>query len=36
MSYEGENPPEVPPLPKGMSAGDAEWGSAGESAKFFQ
>jgi transcriptional regulator with XRE-family HTH domain len=33
LSYEGENPPEVPPLPKGMSAGDAEWGSAGESAK---
>ncbi len=27
--YEGEEPPEVPSLPKGISAGDDEWGSSG-------
>jgi transcriptional regulator with XRE-family HTH domain len=35
LFYEGEEPPEVPPLPKGVSPRDVEWGSSGESAKFF-
>jgi len=35
LFYEGEQPPEVPSLPKGISAGNVEWGSSGESAKFF-
>jgi len=36
LFYEGEEPPEVPSLPKGIPAGDAEWGSSRESAKFFK
>ena len=36
LFYEGEEPPEVPSLPKGIPASDAEWGSSGESAKFFK
>jgi transcriptional regulator with XRE-family HTH domain len=36
LFYEGEEPPEVPSLPKGVSAGNDEWGSSGESAKFFK
>ena len=36
LFYEGEEPPEVPCLPKGICAGDDEWGSSGESAKFFK
>ncbi len=35
LFYDGEQP-EVPSLPKGISAGDDEWGSSGESAKFFK
>jgi len=35
LFYDGEQPPEVPSLPKGMSAGDVDWGSSSESAKFF-
>jgi transcriptional regulator with XRE-family HTH domain len=34
LFYEGEEPPEIPALPKGISAGDVDWGSSGESAKF--
>jgi transcriptional regulator with XRE-family HTH domain len=36
LFYDGEAPPEPPALPEGISAGIDEWGSAGESAKFFQ
>src|SRR5467141_804493 len=36
LFYEGEEPPEIPSLPKGISAGEVEWGSSGESAKFFK
>jgi len=36
LFYDGEEPPEIPSLPKGISAGDVEWGSSGESAKFFK
>jgi len=36
LFYEGEEPPEVSSLPKGVSAGNDEWGSSGESAKFFK
>ena len=35
LFYDGEQP-EVPSLPKGISAGDDEGGSSGESAKFFK
>jgi len=35
LFYDGEQP-EVPSLPKGISAGDDEAGSSGESAKFFK
>jgi transcriptional regulator with XRE-family HTH domain len=35
LFYDGEAPPEPPSLPEGMSAGSDEWGSAGESARFF-
>ena len=34
--YDGEEPPAIPSLPKGISAGAVEWGSSGESAKFFK
>src|ERR1700726_39908 len=36
LFYEGEEPPEVPSLPKGVPGGNDEWGSSGESAKFFK
>src|SRR5712691_2626518 len=36
LFYDGEAPPEIPALPEGMSADSDEWGSSGESAKFFQ
>src|SRR5213595_3878094 len=36
LFYGEEQPPKVPSLPKGISAGDGEWGSSGESAKFFK
>ena len=36
LFYEGEEPPEIPSLPKSISAGEVEWGSSGESAKFFK
>ena len=35
LFYDGEQP-EVPSLAKGISAGDDEWGSSGEPAKFFK
>jgi len=36
LFYDGEAPPEIPALPKGASPESNEWGSSGESAKFFQ
>jgi len=36
LFYDGEEPPEIPSLPKGISAGGVEWGSSGESARFFK
>ncbi len=36
LFYDGEAPPEIPRLPEGVSADSDEWGSSGESAKFFQ
>jgi transcriptional regulator with XRE-family HTH domain len=35
LFYDGEAPPQIPTLPEGMSADSDEWGSSGESAKFF-
>src|SRR5205823_1779707 len=35
LFYDGEEPPKIPALPEGMSANGLEWGSTGESAKFF-
>jgi len=35
LFYDGEAPPEIPSLPKGISADSVEWGSSGESAHFF-
>jgi len=34
--YDGEAPPELQSLPKGISDDSDEWGSSGESARFFQ
>ncbi len=34
--YDGEAPPELQSLPKGISDDIDEWGSSGESARFFQ
>jgi transcriptional regulator with XRE-family HTH domain len=36
LFYDGEVPPELKSLPKGISANSEEWGSSGESAHFFQ
>jgi transcriptional regulator with XRE-family HTH domain len=36
LFYDGEAPPELQSMPKGISADSDEWGSSGESAKFFQ
>ena len=36
LFYDGEAPPEIPSFPKDISADGDEWGSSGESAKFFQ
>ncbi len=36
LFYDGEVPPELQSLPKGISADSDDWGSSGESAKFFQ
>ncbi len=36
LFYDGEAPPEVRSFVKGISAGSDDWGSSGESAKFFQ
>ncbi len=36
LFYDGEAPPEIPSLPKGISADSVEWGHSGESARFFQ
>jgi hypothetical protein len=33
---DGETPPEVPTLPKGLSSDGVEWGSDGESADFLK
>lgn len=33
--YDGEAPPKVPVLPEGAPTGGDEWGSSGESGKFF-
>ncbi len=35
LFYDGEEPPQIPTLPEGMSANSDEWGSSGDSAKFF-
>ena len=35
LFYDGEEPPQVPRLPEGMAVSPDEWGSSGESAKFF-
>jgi len=35
LFYDGEAPPKIPTLPDGMSPESIEWGSAGESGKFF-
>jgi transcriptional regulator with XRE-family HTH domain len=35
LFYDGEEPPQIPRLPEGMAASPDEWGSSGESAKFF-
>ena len=35
LFYDGEAPPEVPVLPEGASPESDEWGSSGESGKFF-
>jgi transcriptional regulator with XRE-family HTH domain len=34
--YDGDAPPELPPIPKDASNGNGEWGSSGESANFFE
>jgi hypothetical protein len=36
LFYDGEEPPALPSLPKGIPSGGVEWGSSGESAKFFK
>ena len=36
LFYDGETPPEVPTLPKGLSSDGAEWGRDGESADFLK
>jgi transcriptional regulator with XRE-family HTH domain len=35
LFYDGEEPPEIQSLPKGISTDRVEWGSSGESARFF-
>jgi transcriptional regulator with XRE-family HTH domain len=35
LFYDGEAPPEIPSFPKGVSNESDQWGSSGESAKFF-
>ena len=34
--YDGEAPPELPPIPKDASGDNGEWGNTGESARFFE
>jgi hypothetical protein len=36
LFYDGEVPPEIQSLPRGVSTDQDEWGSSGETAKFFQ
>jgi transcriptional regulator with XRE-family HTH domain len=36
LFYDGEAPPEIASLPPAMPANTDEWGSSGESLKFFQ
>lgn len=36
LFYDGEAPPEIPPLPLSMPVDGDQWGSSGEPAKFFQ
>ena len=35
LFYDGENPPELPDLPKPRAAGDIPWGSTGKDARWF-
>jgi transcriptional regulator with XRE-family HTH domain len=35
LFYDGEEPPEIPSFPQGISNESDQWGSSGESAKFF-
>jgi transcriptional regulator with XRE-family HTH domain len=35
LFYDGEKPPEIPALPSGMPGDKNEWGSSGETLKFF-
>jgi len=34
LFYDGEEPPELPDLPKRKSAGENDWGSSGKDARF--
>jgi len=36
LFYDGEVPPEIQSLPRGVSTDQDAWGSSGETAKFFQ
>src|SRR5205814_9858389 len=36
LFYDGETPPEIPSLPRGLSSESVEWGSDGESADFLK
>jgi transcriptional regulator with XRE-family HTH domain len=36
LFYDGERPPEIQSLPKGVSTDRVEWGNSGESARFLQ
>jgi transcriptional regulator with XRE-family HTH domain len=34
--YDGDAPPELPPVPKDASGDNGKWGNSGESARFFE
>jgi transcriptional regulator with XRE-family HTH domain len=36
LFYDGERPPEIQSLPRGVSTDRLEWGNSGESARFLQ
>jgi transcriptional regulator with XRE-family HTH domain len=36
LFYDGEEPPQLPALPKGVSQDSEEWGSEGDSARYLQ